>query len=81
MLYFSIVAKSRIPLAITGSAVGVISVIGYTPDIYFGLISGYFLDNYGYVDGFKANFIMVFGLSVLGIVLVYRLKNISKHEQ
>lgn len=81
VLYFSIVAKSKIPLAITGSAVGVISVIGYTPDIYFGIVSGYFLDNFGYTDGFNANFLMVIGLSITGIFLVLRLKYIVKNKQ
>jgi len=80
VLYFSVIAKSRIPVAITGSAVGLISVIGYTPDIYFGIVSGYFLDNYGYEDGFKANFIMVFCLALIGLFFVFRLKKIAKNE-
>lgn len=80
VLYFSVITKSKIPLSITGSAVGLISVIGYTPDIYFGIVSGYFLDNFGYTDGFRANFFMVLALAILGTVLVMRLKRILKNE-
>jgi MFS transporter, GlpU family, inner membrane protein len=80
VLYFSVIAKSRIPLAVTGSAVGMISVIGYTPDIYFGIVSGYFLDDYGYEDGFIANFIMVFCLALIGLFFVFRLKKIAENE-
>lgn len=80
VLYFSVIAKSNIPLAVTGSAVGVISVIGYTPDIYFGIVSGYFLDTYGYVKGFRANFIMILALSLVGLLLVIQLKKIVRNE-
>jgi nitrate/nitrite transporter NarK len=34
-IYFALIAESRIPLQATGTAVGVISVAGFTPDIFF----------------------------------------------
>lgn len=42
-LYFAIIEEAKIPLAITGTLVGIISFIGYTPDIFMSLISGYVL--------------------------------------
>lgn len=44
-LYYALFQESKIPLAITGSAIGFISVIGYTPDIFMGPLMGYILDN------------------------------------
>ena len=44
-LYFAVMEKGRIPLVLTGTAVGLISIIGYTPDIFAGPGMGYLLDN------------------------------------
>ncbi len=35
-LYFAVMERGQIPLALTGTAVGLISIIGYTPDIFAG---------------------------------------------
>ena len=44
VLYFATLEEAKIPVAITGTVVGFISVVGYTPDIFAGLLMGYFLD-------------------------------------
>ncbi|MFY0593105.1 MFS transporter [Roseivirga sp.] len=44
-LYFALFQESKIPLTITGSAIGFISVIGYAPDIFMGPLMGVILDN------------------------------------
>lgn len=44
-LYFSIMKEGNIPLPYTGTVVGIISIIGYTPDIFMGLVMGFFLDS------------------------------------
>ena len=44
-LYFAVMERGRIPLILTGTAVGLISIIGYTPDIFAGPGMGYLLDN------------------------------------
>ena len=45
-LYFAVMEKGNIPLVYTGTAVGLISIIGYAPDIFSGPLAGYFLDQY-----------------------------------
>lgn len=45
VLYFAILEEAQLPLAITGTAVGFISVVGYTPDIFAGPMIGALLDN------------------------------------
>ena len=42
-LYFSILRDGGIPLALSGTAIGVVSIIGYTPDIFATPLYGYFL--------------------------------------
>lgn len=44
-LYFAVMEQGKIPLALTGTAVGLISLIGYTPDIFAGPAYGYLLDS------------------------------------
>ncbi|MGE0772826.1 MAG: MFS transporter [Cyclobacteriaceae bacterium] len=44
-LYYSIFNISNIPLALTGSAVGLVAVVGYTPEIFMGPLMGVVLDN------------------------------------
>ncbi len=43
-LYFAVMENGQIPMKLTGTAVGIISLIGYTPDIFMGPVIGYFLD-------------------------------------
>lgn len=44
-LYFAVMDRGRIPLVLTGTAVGMISLVGYTPDIFAGPAMGYLLDS------------------------------------
>lgn len=45
-LYFAIFDDAGVPARLTGTAVGLVSVIGYTPDIFIGPINGYFTETY-----------------------------------
>ena len=66
-LYFSIFNEGKIPIKITGTAVGIISVVGYTPDIFATPIIGYLLDNYPGSLGHQYVFTMLFLFSLLGL--------------
>jgi len=43
-LYYAIFEEMRIPLSVTGTAVGIVSVVGYTPDIFVNYFGGVILD-------------------------------------
>jgi sugar phosphate permease len=43
-LYFGVMQVGKIPLTLTGTAVGLISLIGYTPDVFAGPAYGMLLD-------------------------------------
>ncbi|WP_350285414.1 MFS transporter [uncultured Croceitalea sp.] len=72
-LYFGVMREGRIPLALTGTAVGLISLIGYTPDIFAGPAYGYFLDKYPGEQGHQYVFWMLTGFSAVGALtaLIY----------
>lgn len=77
VLYFATLEEAKIPLAVTGTAVGFISVVGYTPDIFTGLVNGYFLDAYDEVVGHQIVFAIMFGFTVIGCVASYMLYRYS----
>ncbi len=73
-LYFALFQESRIPLIYTGSAAGIISVIGYTPDIFMGPLMGYVLDHFPGALGHQYVFLILIGFATIGLVtsLLYR---------
>ncbi len=56
-LYFAVMQAGQIPLTLTGSAVGIISLIGFSPDIFAGPVYGYFLDTYPGEEGYTYVFL------------------------
>ena len=81
VLYFATLEEAKIPLAVTGTAVGFISVIGYTPDIFTGLINGYFLDKYDEIVGHQIVFGIMTVFSIIGFIASYMLYKHSKSTQ
>lgn len=65
-LYFAVMEEGKIPLVLTGTAVGLISVMGYTPDIFAGPAYGYLLDANSGEAGFQNVFWMLTGFSIVG---------------
>lgn len=68
VLYFAVMQEGNIPLALTGTAVGVISVIGYTPDIFAGPLMGYLLDSSPGRTGHQHVFITLAIFSLVGLL-------------
>lgn len=81
-LYFAVMQEGRIPLVLTGTAVGLISVIGYTPDIFAGPAYGYLLDAYPKQEqGHQNVFWMLTAFSIVGgiaAIIYYRLYGRTK---
>ena len=76
-LYYAIFQEGNIPLGIMGTAVGVISVVSYTPDIFASPIMGYFLDNYPGALGHQYVFSMLVVFSLFGLMASIRFAKIS----
>ncbi len=82
-LYFALFEEEKVPPAVTGTAVGLVSIIGYTPDIFVNLIGGILLDASPGLEGFQHLFWFLAGFSALGLIvsvlLLRRLASV-RHE-
>ncbi|MCB1105396.1 MAG: MFS transporter [Opitutaceae bacterium] len=67
-LYYAIMGEARIPLTITGTAVGVVSVLGYTPDVFMGPLMGALLDGTPGAGGHRQVFAVVAAFAVAGVI-------------
>lgn len=67
-LYFSILKEAKIPLALTGTAVGIISFVGYTPDVFMSPWMGYLLDNNPGITGHQYLFMVLASFSGVGLL-------------
>lgn len=70
-LYFAVMDRGQIPLILTGTAVGLISLVGYTPDIFAGPTYGYLLDNSPGIEGHQHVFWMLALFSLIGGIASY----------
>lgn len=69
-IYFALLQETRTPRHITGAAVGMISLIGYTPEIFFAPIAGRILDADPGVGGFLDMFTLLAAISAAGVLCV-----------
>jgi len=65
-VYFALLEECAVPRHLTGSAVGLVSVIGYTPDIFFGAVSGRLLDAAPGLAGHQHYFILLALIAIIG---------------
>lgn len=78
-VYFALLEETKISAGLTGTAVGIISVIGYTPDVFFYAVSGRILDASPGIDGYKNFYLMLAGFSSIGMMAVILLTKYTKH--
>ena len=77
-LYFAIVKEGDISLALSGTAVGVNSLSGYTPDIFAAPLMGYFLDKFPGVEGHQYVYAFLGLFSIIGLIASSRFARITK---
>ncbi|WP_047416080.1 nitrate/nitrite transporter [Cellulophaga sp. Hel_I_12] len=70
-LYFAVMERGQIPLVLTGTAVGLISIVGYTPDIFAGPAMGYLLENSPGIQGHQHVFWMLAIFSFIGSIAAW----------
>ena len=68
VLYFAAMEEGKIPLALTGTAIGFISIVGYTPDIFSGPMIGVLLDNNPGELGHQYVFLVLAGFTLIGLI-------------
>lgn len=66
-IYFALFEEINIPLKRTGTTIGLVSLVGYTPDVFFNSIAGRIIDASPGTVGFS-NFFLFLGIcAVVGI--------------
>ena len=66
-IYYALLEEGAVPMALTGTAVGVVSVIGYSPDTFIPLLSGWLIDTYPGAQGHQYFFGILAGASLVGL--------------
>ncbi len=79
-VYFALLEETNISKNITGTAVGLISVIGFTPDVFFAAITGRMLDNAPGVIGHQHFFMLLAVISVIGMIATILLAHNNKQS-
>lgn len=68
-VYFALLEENRVPPFLTGVVAGTVSFIGYTPDVFFGPITGRILDAAPGVPGHQNYFLFMFVVAIVGVLL------------
>ncbi|WP_051421361.1 MULTISPECIES: MFS transporter [Burkholderia] len=65
-LYWSVLERCDVPPRITGLAIGVISLLGYSPDVFLPLLNGWLTTEYPGMHGYQLYFGYVACMSAIG---------------
>jgi sugar phosphate permease len=80
-IYFALLEENKTPAHVTGAATGLVSVIGYTPDVFFASVGGRILDANPGLVGHQNYFLFLaciagFGLlATAALILLNRYRN------
>lgn len=69
-IYFALLEENKTPANITGAAVGMVSLIGFTPEIFFAPIAGRILDATPGIGGHQNYFLFLAIIAAAGILVV-----------
>lgn len=69
-IYFALLEETQTPKYLTGTTVGLVSVIGYTPDVFFAPLAGRILDASPGAVGHQHYFILLACIALTGMLVV-----------
>ena len=69
-VYFALLEDNRTPVRYTGAAVGMVSLVGFTPEIFFAPVAGRILDASPGLPGHQHYFLFLAGVALAGLVFV-----------
>lgn len=81
VLYFAAFEEGHIPIKFMGTAVGLVSVIGFTPDIFAGPLTGILLDDSPGEIGFQHVFMILAIFSIIGLVAAFLFHRFAKRKE
>lgn len=79
-IYWAILDNCNIPLHVTGLAIGVISLIAYTPDIFLPQINSFIAARYEGMTIYKLYFGYISVMGIIGVLAVLKLKSLNQNK-
>ena len=79
-VYFALLEETKVSGKLTGTAVGLISVIGYTPDAFFNSLAGRILDASPGLKGYQHFYLVLAVFSVVGLLATLLLVHAKKNK-
>ncbi|WP_442955544.1 MFS transporter [Paraburkholderia sp. MPAMCS5] len=80
-LYWSLLDRCNIPAATMGLAIGLISVLGYSPDVFLPLINGYLTQTFPGAFGYQLYFGYIAAMATLGGFAGLALRNMLNRKE
>jgi sugar phosphate permease len=74
-IYYALLEEGAVPVALTGIATGLISLVAYTPDVFVPALAGHLLDRYA-ADGMGYRYLFLilaaFSMTGVGLTVLFR---------
>ncbi len=80
-IYYALLEETRTPKHLTGASVAVIAFVGYTPEVFFGPITGRILDANPGVQGHLNYYKFLFAVTVVGIIVTLVLMRLNARSR
>ena len=80
-IYYALLEETRTPKHLTGASVAVIAFVGYTPEAFFGPVTGRILDANPGIPGHLNYFAFLAAVSVAGVLVTLLLIRLNKRPR
>jgi len=80
-LYFALFEEAKVPVVMTGTAVGLVSVVGYTPDIFVALVAGILIDANPGATGHQHFFMFLSVFAGIGLAVSFILMRLLHRDE
>jgi len=77
-VYFALLQENKTPAYFTGAVTGMVSFVGYTPEIFFAPITGRILDAAPGIVGHQNYFLFLTAVAAIGILVVAGLLRLQR---
>ena len=77
-VYFALLEENKTPAYFTGAVTGMVSFVGYTPEIFFAPITGRILDASPGIVGHQNYFLFLTAVAAIGILVVAGLLRLQR---
>lgn len=79
-IYFALLQDNHTPIHLTGATVGMVSLVGYMPEIFFAPVTGRILDANPGLVGFQHYFLFLAGVSAIGVLMAIWLVRLHRRS-